>query len=79
MSTSRYRASAVSTQDHLIVAGGKGRNTVEVFDGQQWVTADPLPMSCCNMKSTSHDEHYYLMGGWGTGYLCVLHFPAVPC
>ena len=57
----------MSYQDYLIVAGGynyNGRlNTVEVFDGQQWVTADPLPERCCFMKSTSHDGHYYLMGG----------------
>ena len=58
----------MSIQDHLIVAGDYNRgnlDTVEVFDGQQWVTADPLPMSCGRMKSTSHDGHYYLMGGWG--------------
>jgi len=46
MPTRRLRASVVSTQDHLIVAGGYSSgcmlNTVEVFDGQQWVTADPL-------------------------------------
>ena len=68
MSTSRRNASAVSYQDYLIVAGGYNSsdgllNTVEVFDGQQWVAADPLPESCCFMKSTSHDGHYYLMGG----------------
>jgi len=67
MTTRRCGASAVSTQDHLMVAGGQNNcrdlNTVEVFDGQQWVTADPLPKSCGYMKSTSHDGHYYLMGG----------------
>ena len=72
MPTRRWGASAVSTQDHLIVAGGNNvggdrrhLDTVEVFDGQQWVTADPLPVSCGWMKSTSHDGHYYLMGGRG--------------
>ena len=67
MSTSRWGASAVSYQDYLIVAGGHNSsngllNTVEVFDGQQWVAADPLPKSCHFMTSTSHDGHYYLMG-----------------
>ena len=68
MPTRRWGASAVNIQDHLIVAGGYNRgnlNTVEVFDGQQWETADQLPVSCCNMKSASHDGHYYLMDGWG--------------
>ena len=68
MPTRRSRASAVITQDHLIVAGGYNSgnlNTVEVFDGQQWVTADQLPKSCRFMKSASHDGHCYLMGGRG--------------
>ena len=67
MPTSREGASAVSYQDYLIVAGGRNNdghlNTVEVFDGQQWVAADQLPKRCSFMKSTSHDGHYYLMGG----------------
>ena len=67
MSTSRRGASAVSYQDYLIVAGGCNNdgllNTVEVFDGQQWVAADQLPKRCGFMQSTSHDGHYYLMGG----------------
>ena len=71
MPTSWWGASAVSYQDYLIVAGGCNSggelNTVEVFDGQQWVAADPLPKSCYCMKSTSHDGHYYLMGGSGQG------------
>ena len=69
MPTRRCGASAVSTQDHLIVAGGlnnlgRSLNKVEVFDGQHWVIADPLPKSCSNIKSTSHmhDGHYYMMG-----------------
>ena len=72
MSTSRKGASAVSYQDYLTVAGGSNSsngllNTVEVFDGQQWVAADPLPESCSFMTSTSHDGHYYLMGGDNQG------------
>ena len=72
MPTRRCGASAVSTQDHLIVAGGYNvggdLNTVEVFDGQQWVTADPLPVSCCNTQSQhirqsqwlrTHREHHW--------------------
>ena len=71
MPTSRRGVSAVSYQDYLIVAGGHNYgghlNTVEVFDGHQWVTADPLPERCCSMMSTSHDGHYYLMGGYCQG------------
>ena len=68
MPTRRKDASAVSYQDYLIVAGGWNPNdgylnTVEVLDGQQWVTAELLPERCYFMKSTSHDGHYYLMGG----------------
>ena len=59
----------MSYQDYLIVAGGENcidgqlLSTVEVFDGQQWVAADPLRESCSFMKFTSHDGHYNLMGG----------------
>ena len=67
MPVRRWRASAVSYQDYLIVAGGYNLNTVEVFDGHQWVTADLLPKRCYFMKSTSHDGHYYLMGGYDQG------------
>ena len=72
MLTSRWGVSAVSYQDYCIVAGGCNfsdglLNTVEVFDGQQWVAADPLPESCYFIKSTSHDGHYYLMGGYAQG------------
>ena len=66
MPTRRWRASAVSYQDYLIVAGRHSDgllDTVEVFDGHQWVTADPLPKRCCFMRSISNDGHYYLMGG----------------
>ena len=56
----------MSYQDYLIVAGGHSDgplDTAEVFDGHQWVTADPLLKRCYFMNSTSHDGHYYLMGG----------------
>ena len=68
MPTPRSGASAVSIEQYLIVAGGVGRNysnvdVVEVYNGQQWVTTDPLPKGCCYMKSTLHDGFLYLMGG----------------
>ena len=68
MPTARYAASAVSTDKHLIVAGGRDSNhsnldEVEVYNGQQWMTTDPLPKTCCFMKSTYQNGYYYLMGG----------------
>ena len=69
MLTKRQRAAAVSTGDHLIVAGGWGDlgrlNTVEVFDGYQWAEAENLPMACFGMKSVVHEGNWYLMGGTG--------------
>ena len=66
--TPRSRASAVSIEQYLIVAGGVGRNysnvdVVDVYNGQQWVTTDPLPKYCRYTKSTLHDGFLYLMGG----------------
>ena len=71
MPTPRYGASAVSIEQHLVVAGGRlGRgysNVVDVYNGQQWVTTDPLPKCCYDMKSTLHDGFLYLMGGYPQG------------
>ena len=68
MPTRRSGASAVVYQDYLIVAGGlddtdKQLDTVEVFNGLQWSTTDPLPYGSWFMKATVHDGYYYLMGG----------------
>ena len=67
MPTPRFGASAVSIEQRIVVAGGLGRgysNVVEVYNGQQWVTTDPLPKCCYDMKSTLHDGFLYLMGGY---------------
>ena len=68
MPTSRYSASAVGLQDHLIVAGGVGDHwldAVEVYDSclNIWSSAQPLPKTSYNMKSAIHDGCWYLMGG----------------
>ena len=69
MPTSRCAASAVVYQEYIIVAGGlhdltnRHLDTVEVFNGLQWSTTDPLPYGSCFMKATVHDGYYYLMGG----------------
>ena len=70
MPTPRWGASAVTVQNNLIVAGGKGTvgaelDVVEVFDGQQWATAQPLPRGCYDMKSAIHNGNWYLIGGRG--------------
>ncbi len=68
MPTPRYGAVAISTDRHLIVAGGRSRavtlNVVEVFDGGQWAQTDPLPKKCRYIQSTCHsDSSWYIMGG----------------
>ncbi len=70
MPTARHSASAISSGDHLVVAGGgqtgpTRTDSVEVYDGVQWVIADPLPVACRDMKSTYHSGMWYLMGGDG--------------
>ena len=73
MPTPRSRASAVSTQHYLIVAGGVDDlsnihvDVVEVYNGQQWIRIDPLPKHCYFIKSILHDDFLYLMGGLGQG------------
>ncbi len=68
MPTPRYGAVAISTDRHLIVAGGgsgsdNSLDVVEVFDGQQWAQTDPLPKECRYFQSTCRSDFCYLMGG----------------
>ena len=67
MPTKRHCVCAASHKDHLLVAGGatleRTLNIVEVFNGDHWLTAQPLPMRCYDLKSVILDGHWYLMGG----------------
>ena len=77
MITKRHSASAISHADCLLVAGGHygsetatlqeedGLQDVEVFDGQQWATTQPLPKPCWHMKSIMFEENWCLTGGYG--------------
>ncbi len=69
MPTARHSASVISSGDHLVVAGGDTggliTDSVEVYDGVQWVRADPLPVACRDTKSTYYSGIWYLMGGYG--------------
>ena len=73
MTIKRYQASTVSLGDYLIVAGGCGGSddshldTVEVYDGHQWMMAQSLPRACSCMKSALHEGNWYLAGGMGQG------------
>ena len=68
MPTARYGASAISTDRHLIVAGGVDSNqtatpVVEVYNGREWMKTEPLPIGCYHMKQAYHNDVYYLLGG----------------
>ena len=71
MPTKRSNASAVGTGSHLAVAGGHGPvrhypiplDTVEIFDGHEWITAESLPKPSYHMKSVLQGSTWYLMGG----------------
>ena len=66
MTTKRYQASAVSEDDHLIVAGGYSDagalDEVVVYDGHQWRRVQPLPRACSWMKSAVLRGNWYLAG-----------------
>ena len=78
MPTKRYYTSSASTgsPEALVVAGGIGLDdamldVVEVLLGDQWNTADPLPILCYDMQSILHDGHFYFSDGWkNTIYTC---------
>ena len=62
------RASAVSVDHHLIVAGGLDDeldplDVVQVYDGHQWKKAQPLPKAGHCMKSSVLNGIWYLVGG----------------
>ncbi len=71
MPTPRYWTSSVSggSPEVLVVAGGRGSHheyldVVEVLLNDHWTTADSLPSSCNNMRSTFHEGNFYFTGGY---------------
>ncbi len=74
MPTRRSWASSVSggSPEVLVVAGGSGSHdemldVVEVLLNDHWTTADSLPSSCWDMRSTFHEGNFYFTGGRGLG------------
>ncbi len=70
MPTPTCAATAIATDKHLIVSGGiSGRHLdiVQVYNGTQWALAHPLPTPCRDIKSTYHNDIYYLIGGQNQG------------
>ncbi len=72
MPTRRYIASSVSggSPEVLVVAGGQGSrgeylDIVEVLLNDHWTTADSLPSSCYDMRSTFHEGNFHFTGGYG--------------
>ncbi len=80
MPTHRYWPSSVSggSPEVLVVAGGRGSrgkylDVVEVLLNDHWTTADSLPSSCCDMRSTFHEGNFYFTGGAGDElFICSL-------
>ena len=70
MPTKRHSTAAVTTQHHLIVAGGWGGsnrlNTVEVMDIQTlvWSTAASLPHPYSNASAAICGDQLYMLGGF---------------
>ena len=68
MTTGRSRASTVSVDHYLIVAGGlddelEPLDVVEVYDSHRWRKAQSLPKAMCSMKSGVFEGIWYLGGG----------------
>ncbi len=70
MPTPRYWPSSVSggSPEVLVVAGGivshgEHLDVVEVLLNDHWTTADSLPSSCYDMRSTFHEGNFYFTGG----------------
>ena len=68
MPTARHSVTAVYHKKFLIVIGGTSPSgnllkKVEVFNGQMWLAADPLPYPCSAMSCVVNGGICYLMGG----------------
>ena len=81
MTFKRSCPSAVAHTCNILVAGGQTAaftsvDTVEVYNGAHWATAQSLPIPCCLMKSTVFNGHWYLIGGdrQGTKVFCASLF-----
>ncbi len=82
MPTRRTRPSSVSggSPEVLVVAGGidshyEYLDVVEVLLNNHWTTADSLPSSCYDMRSTFHEGNFYFTGGTGKErilFICTL-------
>ncbi len=82
MPTPRFYPSSVSggSPEVLVVAGGLGLrgkwlDVVEVLLNDHWTTADSLPSSCSDMRSTFHEGNFYFTGGyekWKILFVCNL-------
>ena len=70
MNTARHSSTAVSCNNHIIVAGGHDdrgcTSPVEVLDvpSLRWYIAESLPNPRSSVKSTLIGNTLYLMGGW---------------
>ena len=80
MNIARHSSTAVSFNNHIIVAGGyddKGRtsSSVEVLDvaSRRWHIAQSLPNPRSELKSTLIGNTLYLMGGFGSPTKTVHH------
>ncbi len=71
MNTPTRGATAITTEEHLIIAGGyDGRNhliTVQVYNGKHWALAQHLPIAASRIKYTFLNDILYLIGGYGQG------------
>ncbi len=71
MNTPTHGATAITTEEHLIIAGGSdGHNhltTVQVYSGKQWALAQPLPVAAACIKYTILNDTLYLIGGYNQG------------
>ena len=74
MTVARYSASAVSSGNLIIVAGGhtlpfpSSTDVVELFNGHSWMMAQPLPAARWGMKIVLLNGELYLDGGVGQGH-----------
>ena len=80
MNIARSSSTAVSFNNHIIVAGGyddkeRTSSSVEVLDvaSRRWYIAQSLPNPRSDLKSTLIGNTFYLMGGWDHTTMKTVH------
>ena len=72
MVTARYNHAVITNKHTVVVAGGDGEESVEVFTGSSWSSVAPLPRYLLAITATLCEDQVYVMDYQGNIYTSFL-------